>query len=246
MKDLLPDQNTDTETAAQRDRRRNDEMYRAGTKDPDSFDRGLKLILRSLKQNKNQQKRITDRVRDAEIQMNEIHVMLATQQRHLAELDAFKHEATRVQLENRELFVNSIRELKDQLIMLQTTVADKMLQQDRYFLEKTSDLLEVHDERTDRAFDRIIQRIEDKMARAAEINKADASVSNGKIEKIGRQQMKFLGGLIVVSFMISLFSFKLNMGEVTTAIKAKTGLSAKQHKELVSTVKAEVQTEDEW
>ncbi|RLD50210.1 MAG: hypothetical protein DRI94_09220 [Bacteroidetes bacterium] len=60
MKDLLPDQNT--ETAAQRDRRRNDEMYRAGTKDPDSFDRGLKLILRSLKQNKNQQKNLIKKV----------------------------------------------------------------------------------------------------------------------------------------------------------------------------------------
>jgi Fe2+ transport system protein B len=241
MKDL-PDESS---IEKERQRRRNAEMIAAGTADKESLERGLGLILRELKQNKNHHKRITDRMGDIETQMADVQVLLATQQRHLVELDAFKSEATRAQIENRELVINSIRELKAQITKIQDTVADKLVGQERYFLDKTSELLETHDERTDRAFDRIIQRIEDKMARAAEIAKQDASVSNGKIEKIGRQQMKFLGGLIVVSFMISLFSFKLNLGEMTTAIKAKTGLSAKQHKELVSTIQAEVQAEDE-
>lgn len=167
----------------------------------------LDIITQEIAHCRRSKDNLQARLDHVEESTNKQNISIASHDLQLSELLEHRDLSTTERRRDRELYSGSISELKQQVSDLQSSVAERLLMQDRHFTDQTADMIANHDGKTLRLF----EKIESKMEATERATSEERRLSHDKIDRLGKQQMKFLGGIMVIAFIITLFSFD-NLG----------------------------------
>jgi len=102
---------------------------------------------------------------------------------------------------DRELYTRAVDELKNQMSNLQISVTEKLLSQEKQFSEQTTTMITSHDMKTLKLF----EKIEDRIEKNEEKTTTEFKKIHEKMDIIAKNQWKFMGGLGVLIFCITIF-----------------------------------------
>lgn len=160
---------------------------------------------------------------------NNITNLITKHDTQIDDLEDYKQDAVNSRDEDRKLYSDAVSALKQQMVDLESSVTDKIVSQDKHLSEQTSKMIESHDEKTLKLFEKIEQKIEKNDAKTFhEFNKlhekSDKEFSNfhHKIDEITANQSKFMGGVAVIVFIVSLYSAYVSSSKEETKVDTRT------------------------
>ena len=163
-------------------------------------------------------------------ELNAVSARLSSLSIRTEDLERHRVESGRDIDKIKDLFSSSLSDLKKQISELTLTVTERLLSQEKQSLDQTTSMIESHDEKSFKYFEKIENRIDK--------NRSDVSDEFGKIHEkmdtFGKNLWKIMGGLIVLGFIVTYMNSPSSIQ--TQNLKTKTEIEG-QLSELIVILK---------